>query len=128
MSRLGDRRTDNGRKIMSRPPQKKKQVREEKTTEQTLIQAAIHSQYNTCTPMVGAAYIRIKHPVTRLDIHCSTNSNKFFELFKELCDKGMADRLFTELTSFGSDIDEKWFEVLGNARAYCERQKAEQPA
>jgi hypothetical protein len=32
----------------------------------------------------------------------------------------MGDKLFAELASFGSQIDEKWFDVLASAREYCQ--------
>lgn len=103
---------------MAGPP-KKKQVREVKDTEETLLTAAINSEYNTCTPMLNAEFIRIRHPLKRVDIHLSTKSPEFFSTFKELCDRGMENRLFAEFMGFGANIDEKWYEVLENAKAYC---------
>lgn len=108
---------------MSRPPQKKKQVREEKTTEQTMISAAINSQYNTCTPMWNAEHIRICDPITRLDKTFGVDKPEFFEYFAKLCDRGMGDRLFKELTWFKTEIDPAWDRVYNNLVEYMNKRE-----
>lgn len=110
---------------MAGAPPKKKVVREEKNSEEIAFNTAKHSEYNTCTPMLDAAYIRITHPFTRKDMHLSTKSPEFFATFKELSDKGLGDRLFMELTQFGANIDNKWFDVLHDAKTYCEQELAQ---
>jgi len=110
---------------MAGAPPKKKVIREEKNSEEIAFTTAKNSEYNTCTPMLNAAYIRITHPFTRKDIHLSTKSHEFFSLFKEMSDKGLGDRLFMELSQFGANIDEKWFEVLHEAKIYCGQETAQ---
>lgn len=104
---------------MAGAPPKKKVIREEKNSEEIAFNTAKHSEYNTCTPMLDAEFIRMTHPFTRKDLHFSTKSREFFETFKEFSDKGLGDRLFMELTYFGANIDEKWFDVLHEAKIYC---------
>ncbi len=103
-------------------PIKKKQAREEKNTEEASFLSVSNSEYNVCTPMLNAAFIRMTHPHTKKDMHFSTNSPEFFATFKEFCDKGVADKLFRELTYFGAHIDTRWFDVLHDARTYCDSQ------
>lgn len=104
---------------MAGAPPKKKVIREEKNSEEIAFNTAKHSEYNTCTPMLNAEFIRMTHPFTRQDLHFSTKSKEFFATFKEFSDKGLGDRLFMELTYFGANIDEKWFDVLHEAKTYC---------
>lgn len=120
MQSLGNRRTNNrGEVVMAGAPPKKKVVREEKNSEEIAFASAKHSEYNTCTPMANAEFIKMTHPFTRKDLHFNTKSREFYETFKDWSDKGLGDRLFLELTQFGANIDERWFDVLHEAKSYC---------
>ena len=89
-------------------PAKKKQQREEKTDEQSAFVAASNSQYNTLTPMRDAEYVRFHHPHKGISIHCSTRSEKFYELFAEFSEKGLGEKMISELNHFADAIDPKW--------------------
>lgn len=104
-------------------PQKKKSTQEQKTTEEQAFQSAANSEYNILTPMLNAEYVRIKHPFSNNDIHTSTKSEKFFQVFKEFSEKGLAEKLESEMTAFGNQIDPKWLIVLAEAKAYCTNQQ-----
>lgn len=100
-------------------PKNKKSTEEKKTTEEQAFQSAANSTSNIFMPMINAEYVRIRHPFSNNDIHTSTSSDKFFQTFKEFCDKGLANKLEAELTTFGNEIDKKWLEVLEKAKDYC---------
>lgn len=101
-------------------PQKKKKREETKSTEETMISAAVNSQYNTCTPLWKAQNIRICDPVTRLDKTFPVNSPAFYEYFSILCSKGMKERLFKELDWFRKEIDTAWNEVYEKLLSHVE--------
>jgi len=100
-------------------PKKKKTTQEQKTTEEQAFQSAANSEYNILTPMFNAEHVRIKHPFSNNDIHASTKSEKFFQVFKEFSEKGLAEKLESEMTTFGNQIDSKWHTILTEAKAYC---------
>jgi len=105
---------------MAGPPSKKKKREEVKSTEETMISAAINSEYNTCTPMWNAEHIRICDPITRLDKTFSVKSPAFYEYFSVLCGKGMKQRLFRELDWFRTKIDPAWNEVYNKLLAHVD--------
>lgn len=95
---------------MAGPP-KKKQVREVKTTTETVIAAAINSPYNTLTPMHGAKNVRVSDPISRLDKMFSTEGDAFAAYLVELCNLGMKERIIRELDSFSKNIDPAWGDI-----------------
>ena len=101
---------------MAGPPKKKKVVTEEKTTEESLFLAEKNSTYNTLIPMLDAEYVRVRHPVLKIDIHMSTKSQQFMDIFKEFSEKGLGEKLEKELTFFAENYDAKWFNVLNSVR------------
>mgnify|MGYP003345134256 FL=1 len=93
-------------------PTKKKQQREERTDEEALISRASSSQYNVMMPMVDAAYVRLRHPVLKVDLHMSTKSDSCKVVFEELCAKGLREKLVGELRYFAEHYDPKWNDIL----------------
>lgn len=104
---------------MAGPP-KRKQLREEKNSEEIAFSNAANSVYSICVPMKNAEFIRFKHPYAANDIHTSTSSDKFLETFKEFSDKGLHNKMCRELAHFGETIDPRWFSVLDKAQKHCE--------
>lgn len=97
------------------PAPKQKQPVDKRTPEEIAFQSAANSNYNTCIPMLDAEYIRITHPLTKLDYHVKTDSQAFYDIFAELSSKGLKDKLVSELTSFSELYDAKWSTVLARA-------------
>lgn len=95
---------------MAGPP-RRKQLREVRTTTETLIAAAISSPYNTLTPMYNAKNIRVSDPISRLDKMFSTESDAFTAYLVELCNLGMKERIIRELDSFSKNIDPAWGDI-----------------
>jgi len=96
-------------------PKKKTQSREEKNDEQTAFSAASNSEYNTITPMLNAAFARFHHPFKGVSIHCATDSQVFMDTFSEFCEKGLANKMVSELTEYADRYDARWREVLRRA-------------
>lgn len=101
-------------------PLKRKQLREEKNSEEIAFSNAANSVYSICVPMKNAEFIRFKHPYAASDIHTSTSSVVFFETFKSFAEKGLLNKMSRELTHFGETIDPRWFSVLEKAKKHCE--------
>lgn len=93
-------------------PKKNKQLREEKGSEQAIYESAATSEFSLMIPMKNAKFVRFKHPYTKLDIHCATDSQLFLDTFRELSSKGLQTKLVKELWSFAHDLDERWMQVL----------------
>ena len=97
---------------MSGPVKKKAVVIDKRSPEEIAIQSAMNSNYNVIVPLMNAEYAYIKNPVTQKTVHMGTKSEAFFEMFIELCEKGLKDKLRAEISSFAEEIDEKWAQVL----------------
>lgn len=104
---------------MAGPP-KKKQVREEKDSEESAFFAAANSDRNICIPMLNAEYIRIRHPFGKSDLHAKTDSSEFFITYKEFCEKGLREKLVREFNSFADLLDPKWELVLAEAEKFTD--------
>jgi hypothetical protein len=85
--------------------------------EQSAAQAALTSPYNTMIPLYEAAYVYVAHPTTRKLIHCSTSSDSFLALMKELFDLGIGPRLVREFGEFAA-IDSRWSAVAARVEAH----------
>lgn len=94
------------------PAPKQKQPVDKRTPEEIAYQSAANSNYNVCTPMLDAEYIRISHPISRKDMHMKTNSEQFAAVFNELAANGLRDKLIAELTMFGDNYDSRWHGIL----------------
>lgn len=103
---------------MAGPP-KKKQLREEKNSEELAFFTEAHSDRNICVPMLNAEYIRIRHPFGKNDLHTRTDSAEFFATYKEFCEKGLRVKLAKEFEFFANSYDPKWSAVFANAEFFC---------
>ena len=72
----------------------------------------MNSNYNIITPLFNGDYAYINNPLTQKTVHLGTNSEAFFEMFIELCEKGLTQKLRGEVSSFSRDYDDKWAQVL----------------
>jgi hypothetical protein len=99
---------------MSGPVKKKVAVVDKRSPEEIAIQSAMNSNYNVITPLLNGEYAYINNPLTQKTAHLGTNSDEFFEMFLELCEKGLMDKLRSEVVSFSKDPSDKWAQVLLN--------------
>lgn len=100
---------------MSRPPTKKKIAIEDKRSKEEIALASVmNSPYNILIPLYGAEHVYVKNPLTSKTHHLSTKSEDFYEMFIQLCEKGLKDKLRGEMSSFTESIDEAWANVLNN--------------
>lgn len=107
-------------------PQGKKQKRAEdkRDPEIIAIESAKNSTYNICTPMFAAKHIRIHHPVTCLDTLYGVNDSSFYDVFYDLCSKGLSDKLFDELKYFADRIHPEWQNIHNSLREYVDSKNA----
>ena len=97
---------------MSRPVKKKAVLVDKRSSEEIAIQSAMNSNYNVLIPLRDAKHAYVKNPITQKTAHFSTQSEEFFEMIIELCEKGLTDKLREEVISFSNEIDSKWSNVL----------------
>ncbi len=105
------------------PPLKKQNkvaVVDKRTPDEIAIQSAVTSQYTILTPMYKAQNIRITSPLTKLDHLFSVKDSKFFEMFYQLSQLGLKDKLFDELETFIVNIDPDWQAVYSDMVQYFE--------
>lgn len=105
------------------PPLKKQNkiaVKDTRTTDEIAIQSAMTSRYNILTPMYKAQNIRINNPLTTKDHLFSVKDSAFFEMFYELAQLGLKEKLFDELESFIASIDPDWQSVYADIVQYFE--------
>lgn len=105
------------------PPLKKQNkiaVIDKRTPDEIAIQTAITSPYKILTPMYKAQNIRITSPLTKKDHLFSVTDTKFFEMFYELSQLGLKDKLFDELETFIVNIDPDWQAVYSDMVQYFE--------
>jgi len=102
------------------PPfgQKQKRQEDKRSAEEIAIESAKNSIYNVCTPMYKAEHIRMHNPITGLDKQFSVNDPAFFDYFYDLSQKGLKDKLFSEIKSFSTDIDSAWENVYSALIGY----------
>lgn len=103
------------------PPIKQKykvEVKETRSREEIAIQSIVNSEYHLMIPMYQAKYVVVKNPITGFHDHLATSDKKFFELLYELSQKGLEQKIFSDLEYFANNYDSNWFEVLKNYKNY----------
>jgi hypothetical protein len=98
--------------------QKKAVVKETRTPEEIAIQSAANSSHHIMIPMLDAAYVRLKNPLTGLDHHFSTNDPAFFNMYYDLAKKGLEAKLMKDLSYFAEHYDAKWNNVIDAVNGY----------
>ena len=99
-------------------PPIKQPVKDTRTPEEIAIQSAMTSHYNTLIPGFKAEHVRIKNPLTGKDPLFSVNDPKFFELFYELSQKGLKDKMMKEIETFIVSYDPDWQGVYSALQGY----------
>ena len=95
-----------------------KQIKDTRSPEEIAIQSAMTSHYNIRTPMYKAEKIRIKNPLTTLDHLFSVNDPEFYNMFYELAQLGLKDKLMLEIETFAANIDPDWQAVYSALEGY----------
>ena len=120
-----DTRTKNKKQLERKhmPPLKKQNkiaVKDTRTADEIAIKSAMTSRYNILTPMYKAQNIRINDPLTAKDHLFDVKDSAFFEMFYELAQLGLKEKLFDELESFIANIDPDWQSVYADIVQYFE--------
>ncbi len=105
----------------------KVQQKDTRTPEQIAIESARNSNYNILIPMIDAAYVRVKNPITGKDPHFSTADSAFFDLYKNLSDIGLQEKLDKELQYFADNYNPAWNDVINNIHEYLQPKEEEDP-
>ena len=103
------------------PPLKKQNkiaVTDKRTPDEIAIQSAITSHYNILTPMYKAQNIRIKNPLTTRDHLFSVNDPEFYDMFYDLSQLGLKDKMMLEIETFAANIDPDWQAVYSTLEGY----------
>jgi hypothetical protein len=98
--------------------QKKAAVKDSRSSEEIAVHSAITSHYNTLIPGFKAEHIRIKNPLTGKDPLFNVNDPQFFELFYELSELGLKDKMMNEVQQFAETIDPAWNSVHAALQGY----------
>jgi hypothetical protein len=103
------------------PPLKKQNkiaVTDKRTPDEIAIQSAITSHYNILTPMYKAEHIRVKNPLTTRDHLFSVNDPMFYDMFYDLAQLGLKDKMMLEIETFAANIDPDWQAVYSTLQRY----------
>jgi uncharacterized protein YjfI (DUF2170 family) len=103
------------------PPLKKQNkiaVKDTRTPDEIAVQSAMTSHYNILTPMYKAQNIRIKNPLTTRDHLFSVNDPEFYNMFYELSQLGLKDKMMLEIETFAANIDPDWQAVYSALQGY----------
>jgi hypothetical protein len=95
-----------------------KPAREDKTTEAQRIQSAVNSQYYCMIPHLEAEYVTLRNPITGLDHHFKSDSEKFLEMVWDLCQRGMKEKILRDLQTFSELFDSRWEKVIDLVTGY----------
>jgi hypothetical protein len=95
-----------------------KPIKDTRSPEEIAIQSAMTSHYNTLVPGYKAQNIRIKNPLTGKDPLFSVEDPAFFEMFYDLSQKGLKDKMMREIKSFADTIDPYWNAVYSALEGY----------
>lgn len=91
------------------PP--KVQQKETRSNEEIAIESAKNSSYNLMMPMIDAAHVRVRNPITGKDPHFSTSDDSFFSLLAEFSSKGLQSKIESEFIFFSQNYNPLWVEV-----------------
>lgn len=103
------------------PPIKQKykaEVKETHSKEEIAIQSIINSEYHLMIPMHEAKYVRVKNPITGVHNHFATADEGFFVLLNDLSQRGLGQKILSDLEYFANNYDSNWFKILENYRNY----------
>ena len=103
------------------PPLKKQNkiaVKDTRTADEIAIQSAMTSHYNILTPMYKAEHIRVKNPLTTRDHLFSVTDPAFYDMFYELAQLGLKDKMMLEIETFAANIDPDWQAVYSTLQRY----------
>ena len=103
------------------PPLKKQNkiaVKDTRTADEIAVQSAMTSHYNILTPMYKAQNIRIKNPLTTRDHLFSVNDPEFYDMFYDLSQLGLKDKMMLEIETFAANIDPDWQAVYSALEGY----------
>ena len=92
-------------------PPVKQPVKDTRSPEEIAIQSAMTSHYTVLIPGYKAQNIRIKNPLTGKDPLFSVEDPAFFDLFYELAQLGLKDKMMREIETFASTINPDWQNV-----------------
>ncbi len=95
-----------------------KPIKDTRSPEEIAIQSAMTSHYNSLIPGYKAQNIRIKNPLTGKDPMFSVEDPAFFEMFYDLAQKGLKDKMMREIKSFADTIDPSWNAVYSAIEGY----------
>lgn len=99
-------------------PPIKQPVKDTRTPQEIAIQSAVTSHYNTLIPGYEAKHIRIKNPLTGKDPLFNTSDPSFYELFYDLAQMGLKNKMMNELQTFAETIDPNWQAVYSALQGY----------
>lgn len=99
-------------------PPIKQPVKDTRTPQEIAIQSAMTSHYTTLIPGYKAQNVRIKNPLTGKDPLFSTSDPAFYELFYELAQLGLKDKMMNEIEIFAATIDPDWQAVYSSLQGY----------
>jgi hypothetical protein len=95
-----------------------KQVKDTRSPEEIAIQSAMTSHYTVLIPGYKAQNIRIKNPLTGKDPLFSVEDPAFFEMFYDLAQKGLKDKMMKEVETFIVSYDPDWQAVYSSLEGY----------
>jgi hypothetical protein len=95
-----------------------KQVKDTRSAEEIAIQSAMTSHYTVLIPGYKAQNIRIKNPLTGKDPLFSVEDPAFFEMFYDLAQKGLKDKMMKEVETFIVSYDPDWQAVYSSLEGY----------
>lgn len=98
--------------------QKKAAIKDSRSAEEIAVHSAITSHYNTLIPGYQAQHVRIKNPLTGKDPLFNVQDPQFFELFYELSQLGLKDKMMSEIQQFSETIDPNWNSVYDSLQGY----------
>jgi hypothetical protein len=95
-----------------------KQLKDNRSPEEIAIQSAMTSHYTILIPGYKAQHVRIKNPLTGKDPLFSVEDPAFFEMFYELSQKGLKDKMMREIEIFAANVDPYWGAVYSALEGY----------
>jgi len=99
-------------------PPIKQPVKDTRTPEEIAIQSAVTSHYTILVPGYKAKNVRIKNPLTGKDPLFSVEDPQFFELFYDLAQKGLKEKMMREIETFAANVDPDWQAVYSALEGY----------